>query len=253
VCSYIVSVSFRSYCCPYGPWLALPAAIVTIATICTWIATYECRFFEISNVFVQDPDVAISFGLWTVENYYHLDTVQDSDLCVGWAFHRTLDESDLDMPMRVARASGGVACFLSLAILLAVLLLSCVALRDNQLSFLTDCMFVMSALTMMCQVCMLSNFCRGAGDCRIAKSGMLCIAASFLWFLAGCALRSLEKKESECKEELPLFADDEVEEEQILLSTIADGCQLAAVQSRRHEDENRHVYRDVSFGEKADD
>jgi hypothetical protein len=224
--------SFRSYCCPYGPWLALPAVIVTLATICTWIATYECRFFEISNVFVQDPDVAISFGLWTVENYYHLDTVQDSDLCVGWAFHRTLDESDLDMPMRVARASGGTACFLSLAILLAVLLLSCVTPRDKQLSFLVDCMFLMGALTMMCQVCMLSNFCRGAGDCRIAKSGMVCIVASFLWFLAGCALLSLKTKGSECKEELPLFAGEEAEEEQIMLPTATNDCHPVAVQFR---------------------
>jgi hypothetical protein len=87
----------------------LPVAIVTLATICTWIATYECRFFEISNIFLSDPDVTISFGLWTVENYYNLDTVEDSDLCVGWAFHRTLDESDLDMPMRIARAAGGAA------------------------------------------------------------------------------------------------------------------------------------------------
>jgi hypothetical protein len=74
---------------------------------------------------VQDPDVAISFGLWTVENYSNLDTVHDSDLCVGWGFHRTLNESDLDVPMKISRASGAAACFLSLAILMAVLLLSC--------------------------------------------------------------------------------------------------------------------------------
>jgi hypothetical protein len=249
----LFSISFRSYCCPYGPFLALPVAIVTLATICTWIATYECRFFEISNIFQSDPDVAISFGLWTVENYSHLDTVEDSDLCVGWAFHRTLDESDLDLPMRVARATGGAACFLSLAILPAILLLSCVALGDKQLSSLADCMFLMGTLTMMCQICMLSNFCRGAGDCRIAKSGMLCIAASFLWFLACFIFLSLKKKESECKEELPLFADAAVDEEQILLATAAKDCHPAALQSSRDEDENRHVHPDVSVGEKADD
>jgi hypothetical protein len=255
VCFHTYSISFRSYCCPYGPFLALPVAIITLATICTWIATYECRFFEISNVFESTPDVAITFGLWTVENYYHLDTVEDYDRCVGWAFHRTLDESDLDMPMRIARATGGTACFLSLAILLAVLLLSCVALRDNQLSHLAGCMFFMGTLTIMCQVCMLSNFCRGAGDCKIARSGMLCIAASFLWFLAGCALLSLNKKESECKEQLPLFADDEVDEEEILLATATNDFHRAVrvVQSSPHEDDVCHVLLDVSVVEKADD
>jgi hypothetical protein len=86
---------------------------------------------------------------------------------------------------------------------------------------------------MMCQVCMLSNFCRGAGDCRIAKSGMLCIAASFLWFVAGCLLFSRKKKESEDKEQLPVFADDEVveEEQQILLSAATNDFHLVAVQS----------------------
>jgi hypothetical protein len=200
----------------------LLATIATLATLCTWTATYECRFFEISKVFVQDPDIAISFGLWTVENYYHLETVQASDLCVGWGFHRTLDESDLDMPMRLARVSGGTACFLSLLILVAVLVHACVAFRDNQLSFLASCMFMLSALTMMCQVCMLSNFCRGAGECRIAKSGILCIAASVLWFLAGFALLSLKKRGFEFKQALPLFADDTTEEEHIPLSTVTN-------------------------------
>jgi hypothetical protein len=232
ICPHIVSISIRNYSCSYGPWLALTAAIVILATVCTWITSYECRFFEISNVFAQDPDVAISFGLWTVENYSNLDTVQASNLCVGWGFHRTLDESDLDMPMKIARASGGAACFLSLAIFLAVLLLSCVTLKGNQMNVLADSMFLMSALTMMCQVCMLSNFCRGAGDCRIAKSGMLCIAASFLWFVAGYLLLSRKEKESEGKEQLPVFADDEVveEEQQILLSAATNDFDLRFVQ-----------------------
>jgi hypothetical protein len=253
VCSYIISISFRSYCCPYGPFLALPIATVTLATICTWIATYECRFFEVSNIFESKPDVAITFGLWTVENYYHLDTVEDYDLCVGWGFHRTLDESDLDMPMRVARAAGGTACFLSLAILLTLLLLPCVALRDNQLSHLAGCLFFTGTLTLMCQVCMLSNFCRGAGDCKIARSGMLCIAASFLWFLAGCALLSLKKKELERKEHLLVFAADEVDEEQILLATSTNESHPVPLESIRHGDENDHVYCGVSIGEKMHD
>jgi hypothetical protein len=46
-----------------------------------------------------------------------------------------------------------------------------------------------------------------------------CIAASFLWFLAGYLLFSRKEQESEGKEERPVLADDEVveEEQQILL------------------------------------
>jgi hypothetical protein len=40
-------------------------------------------FFEISNIFLSDPDVT-TYSSRTAENYHIIsDTVEDSDLCVG--------------------------------------------------------------------------------------------------------------------------------------------------------------------------
>ncbi|EEC50137.1 predicted protein [Phaeodactylum tricornutum CCAP 1055/1] len=179
--------------CPYGPFLSLPAFSVLVATICTWVATFDCSFFRISNV--SDRGESISIGLWTIEYFETYETViwgetRTSTLgdgeCVLWSKNSGAGVSDLDAPLWIARIFSLVASLASIPLLVAILAPSCMTFSSTFFRRLSIALISEGVCTLISLSAIRSKWCLDGEDCTIRFSGILCLLAVLFWFIAGC-------------------------------------------------------------------
>jgi hypothetical protein len=135
-------------CCPYGPLLPVATILTLVATLLTWIASFDCSFYKANG---------LGIGLWTVEdpisnafnNIFSADS--SNDVCYWWnevSFMKDL----LDGPMKFARALSLVACLLSVPVSLIILLFSCMSMPKMFIKTLAALMFYLSVSVMLCLV-----------------------------------------------------------------------------------------------------
>jgi len=185
--------------CPYGPLLVLPAFCTVAATLFTWMAAFDCSFFEFSSD--GSRDASISVGLWTVEDFRtfssnlwdtNLQLVYGYGSCSTWKNAEEIGTNDLDAPLKAARAFSLMSCMFSLPLLVAILLLSCKKLPKNHLYLLSIAMIVEGFCFMISLVAVKSKWCQETRDCHLDTAGILCILGSLLWFVAGLSTPFLQ-------------------------------------------------------------
>jgi len=157
-------------CCPYGCLTTLPILVCFVATLLTGIATFDCRFFEISAY--DEMYDKRSIGLWTAETH-NVDLYYDDDYtCVGWNEHSELSTDLFDASMRFGRAMSLLASLLSLIVLVSVFILTCVPVGKEGLKILACCHFLVALPTilMLVRSGSISFFC-----CTITSNLTSCI------------------------------------------------------------------------------
>ena len=188
--------------CPYGPYLLVPLFFTAAAVMCTGYAAFECTFFRISGMSTRR--VTVSFGLWTVEKYRSFQSEQlgeplnniyaykTPNTCTRWSKHEEINKSDIDMPIRSARAMVLMAVIFS-PFLLGYLykgrneLFSQVAVRAMSCGMLFTAL-----LTGLSLVALQSSICQdNRENCDIGFAGYICMAAVVFWVIACCTTCTL--------------------------------------------------------------
>jgi hypothetical protein len=188
--------------CPYGPYLLVPLFFTAAAVMCTGYAAFECTFFQISGMSTRR--VTVSFGLWTVEQYRSFKSEQlgeplenvymykTPNVCTRWSKHEEIQKSDIDMPIRAARALVLMAVIAS-PFLLGYLyrgrneLFSQVAVRAMSCGMLFTAL-----LTGLSLIALQSSICQdNRENCDIGFAGYICMAAVVFWVFACCTTCTL--------------------------------------------------------------
>ncbi len=118
--------------------MTIPAVLSFVAFILTWIAATSCNFYTISYA----GNGGLQIGLWTVETTPDLSNLDgegwnhDGTWCTGWDYGQILDSSNLDGPLRTARAFGLMSGILASITFLCILIPSCVMLGDSKTQYL---------------------------------------------------------------------------------------------------------------------
>jgi hypothetical protein len=173
-------------CCPY-PLLTIPAVLSFVAFILTWIAATSCNFYTISYA----GNGGLQIGLWTVETTPDLSNLDgegwnhDGTWCTGWDYGQILDSSNLDGPLRTARAFGLMSGILASITFLCILIPSCVMLGDSKTQYLMVlcglCIFT-GVAAILDLVALASSLCTDAPECQLRGAGICSIVASVMWF-----------------------------------------------------------------------
>jgi hypothetical protein len=127
-----------SVCCPY-PLLAIPGVLSFVAMVLTWVAAFDCHFFEITYYDSSaSGSISRSVGLWAVEEHGSMGTMNDdfydSGYCIGWNevyYSQTLSSDDLDGAMKAARAFGMMTSILSLVAFILIMIPACVSYGNH--------------------------------------------------------------------------------------------------------------------------
>jgi hypothetical protein len=197
--------------------LSVASILAIVAFILTWIAAFDCHFFEL-----QIDDDGDGVGLWT------LQLTRDGD-CKGWNDQPEVKDL-LDAPMKFARAMSIIAIMMSPFVVVGILALSRIIIPRTIIKSLAISMFVLSFIVILClvsrkcfirafmlvsmsleliilistlalfQVALASDICsdfddlNDSFDCEIDSSGIACIFAFLLWIGAGCTTLALQTR-----------------------------------------------------------
>lgn len=149
-----------------------------LATLFTWFAAFDCRFFTVASPLASSFEVGI--GLWT-----HQESVS-SVSCVLYDGSMT---SDFDSSFRFARATSMLALVLSIPVVIMASIT--IFLQSIKRSFLYSqgvIMLLLAIVTSLEFVALDSRECKNELDlttCQLSVSGVYAIIGAVLWLAAG--------------------------------------------------------------------
>lgn len=149
-----------------------------LATLFTWFAAFDCRFFTVVSPLTSTFQVGI--GLWT-----HQESA-NSVSCVLYDGSMT---SSFDSSFRFARAISMVALVLSIPV--AIMASITIFLHSIKRSFLYSqgvIMLVLAIVTALEFVALDSRACKNELDlttCELSVSGIYAIIGAILWLVSG--------------------------------------------------------------------
>lgn len=189
-------------CCPYGVSYAGPIIATVIAFFFTLVVPWSCNFFQVeyrnSGISLSDEPVVFNAGPWTVEDFnLTVDgtrTTNENDLCVPWSDHSTLAE-DTDGALRFARTILLLVALPAYVLTFIFSFGSCCIFEPNCLKCMSFTFIAFGVLMPFSLVCLASDWCRDANECKIAGAGITTIFMFFLWIIAGASIRSMKEKE----------------------------------------------------------
>ena len=141
-----------SVCCPY-PFLAIPGFLSFCAMVLTWVAGFDCHFFDIPYYSSTSyGGGSQSVGLWTVEA---VSSYSGNGYCYGWnqdsLYDQPLSSDDLDGAMKAARAFGLMSSILGTVAFILIMIPACVSFgnHDAYLISLTVVLVVLGVFTIL--------------------------------------------------------------------------------------------------------